>query len=181
LLYASYLLTATVVGRYYKRPYGLTFSHFGIRIGDPAWNEDIIDADIVLTHFTNYMSALNREKKWEFAPAVAVGDKVAGGTVIGTVQETTAVLHKIMVPPNVSGVVEDIKSGSYTVTDTVCVIRTDSGDTRELTLMQMSKKLEFVYYELSIPARTKSILRLLIPEYVEQIRRGDATYYKLAN
>jgi len=34
---------------------------------------------------------------------------------------------------------------------------------------------------LSIPARTKSILRLLIPEYVEQIRRGDATYYKLAN
>jgi len=51
----------------------------------------------------------------------------------------------------------------------------------ELTLMQMSKKLEFVYYELSIPARTKSILRLLIPEYVEQIRRGDATYYKLAN
>lgn len=51
----------------------------------------------------------------------------------------------------------------------------------ELTLMQMSNKLEFVYYELSIPARTKSILRLLIPEYVEQIRRGDATYYQLAN
>ena len=79
--------------------------------------------------------ALNREKKWDFVPTVQAGDKLSGGDVIGTVQETSAVLHKIMVPPNVAGTVKEIKSGSFTVTETVCVLETAKGE-ENLTLMQ---------------------------------------------
>ena len=79
--------------------------------------------------------ALNREKKWDFVPTVQAGDKLSSGDVIGTVQETSAVLHKIMVPPNVAGTVKEIKSGSFTVTETVCVLETAKGE-ENLTLMQ---------------------------------------------
>ena len=72
--------------------------------------------------------ALNREKKWDFVPTVQAGDKLSGGDVIGTVQETSAVLHKIMVPPNVAGTVKEIKSGSFTVTEPVCVLETAKGE-----------------------------------------------------
>ncbi len=79
--------------------------------------------------------ALNREKKWDFKASVKVGDELVGGDIIGTVQETTAVNHKIMVPPKMSGTVKEIKEGSFTVTDVVCVLSTDDGD-KELTMMQ---------------------------------------------
>ena len=79
--------------------------------------------------------ALDREKKWDFVPTVKPGDKLSGGDVIGTVQETSAVLHKIMVPPNVSGTVRQIRAGSFTVTETVCVLETAKGE-ENLTLMQ---------------------------------------------
>ena len=79
--------------------------------------------------------ALDREKKWDFVPAVKVGDKVTGGDVIGTVQETTSILHKIMVPPNVEGTVTKIEGGQFTVTDTVAELDC-AGDRRALTMMQ---------------------------------------------
>lgn len=69
--------------------------------------------------------SLNREKVWHFVPTVKVGDTVAPGDIIGTVEETTIVLHKIMVPAKVSGVVTDIKEGDFTVLDTVCVLDND--------------------------------------------------------
>jgi len=61
---------------------------------------------------------LDRTKKWEFNPTVKKGDEVAGGSVIGTVMEGT-MEHKIMVPPGISGKVDDIKSGKFTVEDTI--------------------------------------------------------------
>lgn len=66
--------------------------------------------------------SLNREKKWNFKPVVKVGDTVAQGDVIGTVQETPLVLHKIMVPIGMSGTVTDIKDGEYTIVDTICTL-----------------------------------------------------------
>src|SRR5699024_9071528 len=69
--------------------------------------------------------SLNREKVWHFVPTVKVGDTVAPGDIIGTVEETTIVLHKIMVPAKVTGVVTDIKEGDFTVLDTVCVLDND--------------------------------------------------------
>lgn len=80
--------------------------------------------------------ALDREKKWEFVPTAAVGDKVQAGDIIGTVQETVVVLHKIMVPNGVSGVIEEINAGEFTVEETVCKVRTDKGELKELTMMQ---------------------------------------------
>ena len=80
--------------------------------------------------------ALDREKKWEFTAAANVGDRVVGGDVIGTVPETSVVLHKIMVPPKMSGTIESIQSGTYTVTDTVAVLVDDKGEKHELTMMQ---------------------------------------------
>ena len=80
--------------------------------------------------------ALNRTRIWDFVPTVSAGDSVEGGSIIGTVAETTAVVHKIMVPPGVSGVVEKIDSGSFTVEQTVCTIKTPDGSLRELTMMQ---------------------------------------------
>ena len=74
---------------------------------------------------------LDRDRVWEFTPIVTKGTEVKGGDIIGTVPETH-IEHKIMVPPNVSGVVDDIKSGSFKVTDCVCRLT----DGTELTLMQ---------------------------------------------
>jgi len=80
--------------------------------------------------------ALDREKKWEFTPVAVVGDKVVGGDIIGTVPETVVVQHKIMVPPNLSGTIVDIRSGSFTVTETVAVLKTDDGREVPLTMVQ---------------------------------------------
>ena len=80
--------------------------------------------------------ALKRDKVWQFKATAKVGDKVEGGDTIGTVQETEIVLHKIMVPAGVSGVIRDIRSGEYTVTDTVATVEDEKGNTHELSLMQ---------------------------------------------
>ncbi len=71
------------------------------------------------------LPALDREKKWHFIPTVNVGDDINTGDIIGTVQETDVVNHKIMVPPGISGKVKSIKEGEFTVVDTVCVVEGD--------------------------------------------------------
>ena len=79
--------------------------------------------------------ALKRDKKWNFIPVAKVGDQLEGGDVLGTVQETIVVTQKIMVPPNMKGTLKEIKSGEFTVDETVAVLSTADGD-KELTLMQ---------------------------------------------
>ena len=80
--------------------------------------------------------ALKRDRVWQFKAVADVGDKVSAGDVIGTVQETEIVLHRIMVPNGVSGVVKSIKSGEYKVEDTVATVEDESGKIHELSLMQ---------------------------------------------
>ena len=79
--------------------------------------------------------SLDRDKKWEFQATAAVGEEVEAGDILGTVQETSVVVQKIMVPYGVQGTIREIKSGSYTVEETIAVVATENGD-RELTLMQ---------------------------------------------
>ncbi|MBR4628146.1 MAG: V-type ATP synthase subunit A [Ruminococcus sp.] len=79
--------------------------------------------------------SLKRDRVWKFEPAVEEGDKVVGGDIIGTVQETDIVLHKIMVPNGVEGKVKTIKSGEFHADETVCVVTTANGE-RELSLIQ---------------------------------------------
>ena len=66
--------------------------------------------------------AFDLEKKWTFEAVVEKGAAVEGGQVIGHVQETKTIVHKIMVPPTMSGVVKNIKSGDFNVTETVCTL-----------------------------------------------------------
>ena len=69
------------------------------------------------------VDSVNKEKKWEFKPVAKVGDKVQGGDVLGEVQETTAVLHKILVPPTMEGEVTSIAAeGEYTVLEDIAAI-----------------------------------------------------------
>ena len=66
--------------------------------------------------------SLDRKKKWYFTPTVQVGDRVEEGDIIGTVQETPVIVHKIMVPPGISGTVTEIKEGEFTVVDDICTL-----------------------------------------------------------
>ncbi|MDK2974358.1 MAG: V/A-type H+/Na+-transporting ATPase subunit [Methanofollis sp.] len=76
---------------------------------------------------------LDRTVKWDFVPVVKAGDSVGPGAVIGTVQETESILHKIMVPPNMKGgVVREIRGGAFTVDETVCTLE----DGTTLSMMQ---------------------------------------------
>ncbi|MGM0608603.1 MAG: V-type ATP synthase subunit A [Candidatus Muiribacteriota bacterium] len=79
---------------------------------------------------------LNREKKWEFKPVVNEGDKLQSGDVIGTVDETVLIKHKIMVPPRIEGEITQIKSGNFTVEEVIGKIKDNNGKEHELKLMQ---------------------------------------------
>ena len=80
--------------------------------------------------------ALNRAKKWDFVPVAKPGDKVIAGDVLGTVQETSAILHKIMVPRGIAGEVLSVESGEHVVTDVIAVVKDEKGKKHELTMMQ---------------------------------------------
>lgn len=81
------------------------------------------------------VNPLNREKKWEFKKVAKVGDTVEAGDILGTVEETAVVTHKIMVPNGIKGKIKDIKEGSFTVEETIAVIETEKGD-KNLTMIQ---------------------------------------------
>ena len=79
--------------------------------------------------------SLDREKKWHFTPILAAGAKIQAGDILGTVQETDVVLHKIMVPFGVEGELASIKEGDFTVTEDVAVVKTEKGE-KAVQLMQ---------------------------------------------
>ena len=74
------------------------------------------------------MAALDHEKKWDFNAVMQKGDTVVAGDIVGTVQETKVVEHRIMVPYGVEGTIKEIKSGSFTIDEVVCVVKTAKGD-----------------------------------------------------
>jgi len=78
--------------------------------------------------------AISRDKVWHFDATVKVGDKVTGGDVYGTVKETNLVLHKILVPPNISGEILEIQSGDFKVGEPIGKIKLTSGEVKDITL-----------------------------------------------
>lgn len=82
------------------------------------------------------VDSLDKEKVWLFEPKKIVGDEVEAGSVIGTVQETPSVLHKIMVPVGVRGKIIEIKEKSCTITETVCKVEDSDGHIHEISMMQ---------------------------------------------
>ena len=79
--------------------------------------------------------ALDREKKWHFTPTVKPGDAVLGGDILGTVQETPVVEHRILAPNGVTGTIASLSEGDYTIADTIGQIDTGK-DKLNVTLMQ---------------------------------------------
>lgn len=76
--------------------------------------------------------ALPRDKKWYFKPIVKKGEDINTGDIIGVVQETENIVHKILVPPGISGAIKEIKEGEFSVVDTICLLE----DNKKLSLMQ---------------------------------------------
>lgn len=82
-----------------------------------------------------FIPAIDPEKKWDFNPVKKEGDKVVGGDIIGTVQETVLIEQRIMVPFGIEGTIEKIEKGKFTVKDIVAVIKTEEGK-KEITMEQ---------------------------------------------
>ncbi len=83
-----------------------------------------------------HVPGLPRDKKWFFVPRVKIGDEVVEGDVIGEVEETPLVKHRIMVPPGIGGVIVEIKEGVFTIDETVARLRDSEGQVHELRMMQ---------------------------------------------
>lgn len=79
---------------------------------------------------------LNEEAKWSFVPKVKEGDTVVGGDILGTTQEQEIFEHRVLVPPTVSGTVESISTGEFTVLDTIAVIKDEAGKKHDIQLAQ---------------------------------------------
>ena len=82
------------------------------------------------------VDSIDHERLWDFRPAAQIGDILKPGDILGTVQETEAVLHKIMVPPNVEGQLTWIHSGEANVVQTIARLVTSKGETVELPMLQ---------------------------------------------
>jgi len=83
------------------------------------------------------VNSLDKEKKWNVHITVKEGDSIYGGCIIAEVQETSAIVHKSMVPPNISGtVIKTYPDGAYTIEDPIVIIETDNGEEKKLTLTQ---------------------------------------------
>jgi V/A-type H+-transporting ATPase subunit A len=81
--------------------------------------------------------ALSREKRWKFTPLKKKGDRVIPGDIIGYVQETPLIQHRILVPENSAGEIVEILEGEFAVTEIVCRLKKSSGEIRELNLFQI--------------------------------------------
>ena len=71
---------------------------------------------------------LDHSKKWNFKPVVSVGDTVQEGDILGTVQETVLIEHKVMVPSGVSGTLKSIESGAFTIDEIIATVKTEKGE-----------------------------------------------------
>ncbi len=83
------------------------------------------------------VDSLNLEKKWQTHITVSPGDVLHGGDIIAEVPETSAITHKCMVPPNITGtVISTVSDGEYTIDETLVTLKTDNGGDVELTMTQ---------------------------------------------
>lgn len=82
------------------------------------------------------VTSLDHEKKWNFKPVVKPGDKVQEGDIIGVVDETKLIIHKIMVPPGIAGTVAEVTGGKYTIIEPVAKIKDNNGNMHDIKMMQ---------------------------------------------
>ena len=100
-----------------------------------------------------FVNNLNRDKKWTFVPCVRVGDEVVEGDILGTVQETEIVEHRILVPNGVHGKVTSVQAGDFTIEETVAVIQTPLGEKKVSMLRKWPVRRGRPYREKLSPNR----------------------------
>ncbi|MBR6402381.1 MAG: V-type ATP synthase subunit A [Eubacterium sp.] len=115
--------------------------------------------------------SLDREKKWDFVATAKVGDKVVAGDIIGTVQETEVVTQRIMIPYGIEGTIKSINSGSFTVTETVAVVETSTGD-KEICMMQKWPVRKGRPYSKKLPPRQPLITGQRVVDTFFPIAKG---------
>ncbi|MBO4837920.1 MAG: V-type ATP synthase subunit A [Lachnospiraceae bacterium] len=133
--------------------------------------------DILKVSGTNLLTrgvevpSLKRDIKWHFVPTAVPGTYVEAGDVIGTVQETEVVLHKIMVPIGKSGRIRDLKEGEFTVTDKIATLETENGP-EDLTLMQKWPVRQGRPYKKKIPPTQPLITGQRVVDTMFPIAKG---------
>ncbi len=118
------------------------------------------------------VSALSREKKWDFVPAKQTGDAVAGGDILGTVQETEIIEHRILVPHGVAGHIVSIASGEHTITDSIAVVEDAAGTRHELAMLQKWPVREGRPYQKKLPPDMPLITGQRVIDTLFPIARG---------
>lgn len=99
--------------------------------------------------------ALDRSKKWEFKATAKKGEQVTSGDILGTVQETTLIEHRIMVPPSIEGTVKSIRSGTHTIEDVIAIIEDTQGKEHSVSMLQR--------WPIRIPRPVKGKLGATVP------------------
>ncbi|HHT09739.1 MAG TPA: V-type ATP synthase subunit A [Candidatus Atribacteria bacterium] len=127
-------------------PVETTHEPLSVELG-PGLISNIFDGtqrplEIILKSSGNFIargveaSALDRNKKWDFKPLVTNGTQVQAGDIIGETQESTTIVHKVMIPPGISGTLVEIKTGSFTVVEPIATIQTNGGEKISITMLQ---------------------------------------------
>ncbi len=120
------------------------------------------------------LPGLRRDKKWRFEPRLQEGAYVVAGDILGVVQETIIVEHRIMVPPGVEGKLVKIFAGEFTVEEPIAVVETEEGN-RELTMMQRwPVRRGRPYKEKLFPDRMMSTGQRIIDTFFPIARGGTA-------
>ncbi|UCD18969.1 MAG: V-type ATP synthase subunit A [candidate division WOR-3 bacterium] len=118
--------------------------------------------------------ALERNKKWHFKPLVRAGTEVGPGDILGQVQETSLVVHKILVPPGAGGKIRDIKEGEFLVTDVICVLENNK-QKHNLTMMhRWPVRIPRDYRERLAPSLTLSTGQRVIDTFFPIAKGGTA-------
>lgn len=82
------------------------------------------------------LPSLDREKKWEFSPSREAGEMLEAGDILGTVQESQSIEHRVMLPPGISGRLLSIEKGNFCLEDTIAVIETNDGEEKHISMLQ---------------------------------------------
>ena len=151
----------------------------------PGLIESIFDGiqrplDIIKDNTGDYITrgvevpALERKKKWHFKPTVKSGTDVHAGDIIGEVQETELVLHKILVPPEVHGKIKDIKEGDFLITDVICTLE-NGKEKHDLTMMhRWPVRVPRAYKERLAPSLVLSTGQRVIDTFFPIAKGGTA-------
>jgi V/A-type H+-transporting ATPase subunit A len=109
--------------------------------------------DVIRDKYGNYVTrgveepGLSRERKWRFEPTLAVGDEVGPGDILGTVEETKIITHRIMVPPGVEGKITYIAAGEFTVEDDIAAVETAKGEVPVRMMQRWPVRMSRPYLE----------------------------------